>query len=139
MKVSVVKAAAYAVVGYQTAYLMHYYPVETIAAMLNSMMGSSEKVAHYINFAESLGIQVLPPNINESYSKFTVKGDKIRFGLTAIKNVGINVVDSIVEAGNSKGKHLNHQHRGGSGKSEGGYLSGGGLYFCGKGCGICRG
>ena len=56
MKVSVVKAAAYAVVGYQTAYLMHYYPVETIAAMLNSMMGSSEKVAHYINFAESLGI-----------------------------------------------------------------------------------
>ena len=103
MKVSVVKAAAYAVVGYQTAYLMHYYPVETIAAMLNSMMGSSEKVAHYINFAESLGIQVLPPNINESYSKFTVKGDKIRFGLAAIKNVGINVVDSIVEARNSKG------------------------------------
>lgn len=97
-------AAAYAVVGYQTAYLMHYYPVETIAAMLNSMMGSSEKVAHYINFAESQGIQVLPPNINESYSKFTVKGDKIRFGLAAIKNVGINVVDSIVEARNSKGK-----------------------------------
>ena len=78
---------------------MHYYPVETIAAMLNSMMGSSEKVAHYINFAESQGIQVLPPNINESYSKFTVKGDKIRFGLAAIKNVGINV-----EARNSKGK-----------------------------------
>ena len=71
-------AAAYAVVGYQTAYLMHYYPVETIAAMLNSIMGISEKVAHYINFAESLGIQVLPPNINESYSKFTVKGEKIK-------------------------------------------------------------
>lgn len=97
-------AAAYAVVGYQTAYLMHYYPVETIAAMLNSMMGSSEKVAHYINFAESLGIQVLPPNINESYSKFTVQDDKIRFGLAAIKNVGMNVVDSIVEARDSKGK-----------------------------------
>ena len=97
-------AAAYAVVGYQTAYLMHYYPVETIAAMLNSMMGSSEKVAHYINFAESQGIQVLPPNINESYSKFTVQDDKIRFGLPAIKNVGMNVVDSIVEARDSKGK-----------------------------------
>lgn len=97
-------AAAYAVVGYQTAYLMHYYPVETIAAMLNSMMGSSEKVAHYINFVESLGIQVLPPNINESYSKFTVQDDKIRFGLAAIKNVGMNVVDSIVEARDSKGK-----------------------------------
>lgn len=97
-------AAAYAVVGYQTAYLMHYYPVETIAAMLNSMMGSSEKVAHYINFAESQGIQVLPPNINESYSKFTVQDDKIRFGLAAIKNVGMNVVESIVEARDSKGK-----------------------------------
>ena len=97
-------AAAYAVVGYQTAYLMHYYPVETIAAMLNSMMGSSEKVAHYINFAESQGIQVIPPNINESYSKFTVQDDKIRFGLAAIKNVGMNVVDSIVEARDSKGK-----------------------------------
>ena len=83
---------------------MHYYPVETIAAMLNSMMGSSEKVAHYINFAESQGIQVLPPNINESYSKFTVQDDKIRFGLAAIKNVGMNVVDSIVEARDSKGK-----------------------------------
>ena len=53
---------------------MRYYPVETIAAMLNSVMGISEKVANYINFAESLGIQVLPPDINESYSKFTVKG-----------------------------------------------------------------
>ena len=96
-------AAAYAVIGYQTAYLMKYYPVETIAAMLNSVMGTSEKVAHYIAFAESLGIQVLPPDINESYSKFTVKGDKIRFGLAAIKNVGFNVVETIVEARNKKG------------------------------------
>lgn len=96
-------AAAYAVIGYQTAYLMKYYPVETIAAMLNSVMGTSEKVAHYIAFAESLGIQVLPPDINESYSKFTVKGDKIRFGLAAIKNVGYNVVETIVESRNNKG------------------------------------
>lgn len=96
-------AAAYAVIGYQTAYLMKYYPAETIAAMLNSVMGTSEKVAHYIAFAESLGIQVLPPNINESYSKFTVKGDKIRFGLAAIKNVGFNVVETIVESRNKKG------------------------------------
>lgn len=83
---------------------MHYYPVETIAAMVNSVMGISEKVAHYTKFAESLGIQVLPPNINESYSKFTVKGNSIRFGLAAIKNVGLNVVDGIVEARKSKGK-----------------------------------
>ena len=89
-------AAAYAVIGYQTAYLMKYYPVETTAAMLNSVMGINEKVAHYIHFAESLGIEVLPPDINESYSKFTVKGDKIRFGLAAIKNVGLNVVENIV-------------------------------------------
>ena len=72
--------------------------------MLNSIMGISEKVAHYINFAESLGIQVLPPDINESYSRFTVKGDTIRFGMAAIKNVGANVVDSIVKARENKGR-----------------------------------
>ena len=97
-------AAAYAVVGYQTAYLMRYYPVEYIAAMLNSIMGANEKVAFYIRFAESLGIQVLPPDINESYSKFTVKGDVIRFGLAAVKNVGLNVVESIVKTRNEKGR-----------------------------------
>lgn len=97
-------AAAYAVVGYQTAYLMKYYPVEMIAATLNSIMGRDEKVAYYIGMAEELGIQVLPPNINESFSRFTVKGDKIRFGLAAIKNVGANVVDSIVKAREEKGK-----------------------------------
>jgi DNA polymerase-3 subunit alpha len=97
-------AAAYAVVGYQTAYLMKYYPVEMLAAMLNSIMGINEKVAYYIGIAEELGIQVLPPNINESFSKFTVKDDKIRFGLAAIKNVGANVVESIVKAREEKGK-----------------------------------
>ena len=99
-------AAAYAVVGYQTAYLMRYYPVETIAAMLNSVMGTAEKVSNYIKFAESQGIQVLPPDINESYSKFTVKGDSIRFGLAAIKNVGWNVVESIVKSRKEKGKFI---------------------------------
>ena len=97
-------AAAYAVVGYETAFLMKYYPVEYIAAMLNSVMGTSEKVAHYIKFAESQGIQVLPPDINESYSKFTVKGDTIRFGMAAIKNVGVNVIESIVKTREAKGK-----------------------------------
>ena len=97
-------AAAYAVVGYQTAYLMRYYPVETIAAMLNSVIGTSEKIAHYIKFAKSLGIQVLSPDINESYSRFTVKGDTIRFGLVAIKNVGLNVIESIVKSRDVNGK-----------------------------------
>lgn len=97
-------AAAYAVVGYQTAYLMKYYPVEMIAAMLNSVMGINEKVAGYIKFAESLGIQVVPPDINKSYSKFTVEGDKIIFGLAAIRNVGVNVVEGIVKAREDKGE-----------------------------------
>ena len=97
-------AAAYAVVGYQTAYLMKYYPVEMLAAMMNSIMSISEKVAHYIGIAESLGIQVLPPDINESYSKFTVNGDKIRFGLSAVRNVGSNVVEGIVKARKNRGK-----------------------------------
>ncbi|MDD6794218.1 MAG: DNA polymerase III subunit alpha [Clostridiaceae bacterium] len=97
-------AAAYAVVGYETAYLMKYYPVETIAAYLNSLMGTSEKVAYYIKYAESQGIQVLPPDINESFSKFTVKGDCIRFGLGAVKNVGLNVITSIVKSREAKGR-----------------------------------
>ena len=96
-------AAAYAVIGFQTAYLMRYYPVEFIAAMLNSVMGSNEKIAYYIKFAEKLNIQVLLPSINESYSKFTVKHNTIRFGLAAIKNVGFNVVESLVKARKEKG------------------------------------
>ncbi|KAJ53194.1 DNA polymerase-3 subunit alpha [Clostridium tetanomorphum] len=96
-------AAAYAVVGFQTAYLMRYYPTEFIAAMLNSVMGNNEKIAHYIRFANDNNIEVLPPDINESFTKFTVKGNKIRFGIAAIKNVGVNVIESIVKSRNEKG------------------------------------
>ncbi|ADZ19566.1 DNA polymerase III DnaE [Clostridium acetobutylicum EA 2018] len=99
-------AAAYAVVAYETAYLIHYYPAEYLAAMLNSVMGNSEKVAFYIRCAEELKIQVLPPDINGSYSRFTVKEDTIRFGLAAIKNVGFNVIESIVRARNEKGNFI---------------------------------
>jgi DNA polymerase III subunit alpha len=97
-------AAAYAVVGFQTAYLVHYYPVEFIAAMLNSNLGNNDKIAYYIRFADSLGIKVLPPDINESFTKFTVKGNTIRFGLAAIKNAGENMLDSIVKSRSEKGK-----------------------------------
>lgn len=97
-------AAAYAVIGIQTAYLMCYYPTECIAAMLNSIMGDNDKVAHYIRYAKELGIEVLAPNINESFGKFTVSGNKIRFGLAAIKNVGVNVIDSIVSHREKKGE-----------------------------------
>jgi DNA polymerase III subunit alpha len=99
-------AAAYAVVSFQTAFLMHYYPTEYIAAIINSNMGSSEKVAFYIRFASSLGIKVLPPDINESYTKFTVKGDTIRFGLAAVKNAGVNVLESIIAFREEKGKFI---------------------------------
>ncbi|MGL5617342.1 MAG: OB-fold nucleic acid binding domain-containing protein [Sarcina sp.] len=78
--------------------------MEFLAAMLNSVMGNNEKVAEYIRTAEKLGIQVLPPSINESYSRFTVKGNSIRFGLAAIKNVGLNVVESIALARKEKGQ-----------------------------------
>ncbi|GAA0716640.1 DNA polymerase III subunit alpha [Clostridium malenominatum] len=96
-------AAAYAVVAYQTGYLMSYYPAEFIAAMLNSVMGNNEKVSYYVRFAKERGIEVLPPDINESFSKFTVNGNKIRFGLAGVKNAGVNVIDSIVKVRESKG------------------------------------
>jgi DNA polymerase-3 subunit alpha len=99
-------AAAYAIITYQTAYLMYYYSTEFIAATLNSVKGDSDKVAYYIRFAKEKGIQVLPPDINESYAKFTVKGDTIRFGLSAIKNVGENIIDSIVKSRKEKGRFL---------------------------------
>lgn len=97
-------AAAYAVVAFQTAYLMYYYPTEFTAAMLNSVKGDSEKVAYYIRFAKDSGIEILPPDINESYAKFTVNDNSIRFGLSAIKNVGENVIDSIVKSRQKHGK-----------------------------------
>jgi DNA polymerase-3 subunit alpha len=97
-------AAAYAVVAFQTAYLMHYYPTEFTAAMLNSVKGDSEKVAYYIRFAKSIGIEIMPPSINESYTKFTVEDGNIRFGLSAIKNVGENIIDSIVRSRSKHGK-----------------------------------
>jgi DNA polymerase-3 subunit alpha len=72
--------------------------------MLNSVMGDSTKVAYYIRHAEEKGIQILPPSINESIDKFAVSGNKIRFGLSAVKNVGVNVIRSIVKSREEKGK-----------------------------------
>jgi DNA polymerase III subunit alpha len=96
-------AAAYAVVGYQTAYLKKHYPVEFMCALLTSVMGSNEKVAFYIHACRKMGIDVLPPDINESYTKFSVAGGKIRFGLAAIKNVGKGAIQSIINARKEKG------------------------------------
>lgn len=90
-------------VAYQTAYLRKHYPVEFMAAMLTSVMGSNEKVAFYINACRKMNIDVLPPDINESYVDFSVVGEKIRFGIAAIKNVGKGAIQAVIEAREKKG------------------------------------
>ncbi len=88
-------SAAYAMISYQTAYLKANYPVEFMAALLSIRMNSQEKVAQYVHETRRMGITVLPPDINESFSDFTVVSNSIRFGLSAIKNVGGNVIENI--------------------------------------------
>ena len=89
-------AAAYAVLSYQTAYLKTYYPAEFMAAMLNSFLGNLDKIPAYIDECKRLNIEILKPDINKSYTRFTVDENKIRFGLGSIKNVGVGAVDEIV-------------------------------------------
>ncbi len=96
-------AAAYAVVAYRTAFLKAHYPAEFMAAMLNSFIGSLEKVPQYVTECRKLGIKILGPNINESFTLFTVKDNAIRFGLAAVKNIGEDAVDIIVEERNKNG------------------------------------
>lgn len=91
-------SAAYAVVAYRTAWLKYYYPVEFMAALISSVMGDTNSVSLYIQECKRLGIEVLPPDINESYKKFTVVDGKIRFGLMAVKNVGENFIEAIIKA-----------------------------------------
>jgi DNA polymerase III subunit alpha len=87
---------AYAFVAYQTAYLKANYPSEFMAALLSSESGNRDKVAQYIEECRRMGIEVLPPDVNSSARDFTVVGNKIRFGMGAIKNVGDNAVEAIV-------------------------------------------
>jgi DNA polymerase-3 subunit alpha len=97
-------AAAYAVVSYRTAYLKAYYPEELLAATLNSFLGNLDKIPAYIEECKRLNIEILKPDINKSYTKFTVDNGKIRFGLGSIKNVGIAAVDSIVKERTERGE-----------------------------------
>jgi len=99
-------AAAYAVIAYQTAWLKCHYPVEFIAAMMNSFMDNMDKIAYYIQSAKRMGIKILPPDINESMARFSVHGDTVRFGLAAVKNVGIDAINSIIQAREKQGKFL---------------------------------
>ena len=89
-------AAAYAVVSYQTAFLKYYYPREFMAALLTSVMDNVTKVSEYILSCRQMGISILPPDINEGESGFSVSGQSIRYGLSAIKSVGKSVVEMIV-------------------------------------------
>ena len=91
-------SCAYALLAYQTAWLKTHYPVEFMAAMLTSETGNTEKVVKYINEARSMGITVLPPDVNSSALNFTPVGEAIRFGMCAIKNVGENTVKGILAA-----------------------------------------
>ena len=96
-------AACYAVVAYQTAYLKYYYPKEFFAALMTSVMDNVGKVSEYILTCRQMGIRILPPDINEGQSGFSVSGDAIRYGLSAIKSIGRNVVDEIIRERQNNG------------------------------------
>ncbi len=89
-------AVCYAVVSYQTAYLKCHYPRQYMAALMTSVLDAPVKIAGYIAECKDMGIQTLPPDINESEDRFTVKGEHIRFGLGAVKNIGRGLIRSVV-------------------------------------------
>ncbi|MBT1076856.1 DNA polymerase III subunit alpha [Geobacter grbiciae] len=91
-------SAAYALVAYQTAYLKAHYPVEFLAALLTEDMGNTDKVVKTISDCREMGIEILPPDINDSHLSFRVMGNSIRFGLGAVKNVGEGAIEAIIEA-----------------------------------------
>ena len=100
-------AACYAVVAYQTAYMKYYHPVEFMAALLTSVIDNPNKVSEYIMSCRSMGIEILPPDINEGESGFSVSGRQIRYALTAIKSVGRPVIDAVVEERKARGPYTN--------------------------------
>ncbi len=97
-------STAYAMISYQTAYLKANFPVQFMAAILSIRMSDQEKVAQYVHDTRRMGIVVLPPDINESFADFAVVEGSIRFGLSAIKNVGVNVIEGIEDERKSGGK-----------------------------------
>lgn len=91
-------SAAYAMITYQTAYLKAHYPVEYMCAFLTSVIDNQDRVVYYLKECRRMGINILPPDVNESHEAFTVTGTDIRFGLGAIKSVGETAVNSILKA-----------------------------------------
>ena len=102
-------AVCYAVVAYQTAYLKYYYPVEFMAALLTSVIDNSSKVSEYILTCRQMGIEILPPDVNEGEAGFSVKGNSIRYALTAIKGVGKPVIEAMVKERSRRGPFTNLQ------------------------------
>ena len=98
-------SAAYALLAYHTAYLKTHYPVEFMAALLTSVTGSTDDVVKYINECREMGIAVEPPAINVSDANFTPHGAAIRFGLAAVKNVGLNAIESIAAGRKKLGRY----------------------------------
>ncbi|MDH5681393.1 MAG: DNA polymerase III subunit alpha, partial [Spirochaetota bacterium] len=98
-------SAAYALITYQTAYLKANYPIDYMAALLSCDKDNTDKIAEYIAEAKNIGIEILPPSVNNSFIDFTVEDKKIRFGLSAIKNVGNSAVQSIIDARNTEGPY----------------------------------
>ena len=91
-------AACYAMISYRTAWLKANYPVEYMAALVSSVMNTKDKVPFYVNQCHEMGIEILPPDVNESDVGFTVVGGKIRFGLNAVKGVGVSAIEAIIAA-----------------------------------------
>lgn len=101
-------SAAYAMVSYQTAYLKANYPVEFMAALLTSVLDHTDKVANFIEECRRMGIEILPPDVNQSRESFHSLEGKIRFGLAAIKNVGLGAVQSIIKEREANGQYKNY-------------------------------
>ncbi|MEK6693196.1 MAG: DNA polymerase III subunit alpha, partial [Nitrospirota bacterium] len=99
-------SAAYAMIAYRTAYLKSHYPLEFMASLLTCEIDNTDKIARYIGESKEMGIGILPPDINRSYKEFTVESGNIRFGLSAIKNVGTAALDSIITSRENEGEFM---------------------------------
>lgn len=97
-------STAYAIISYQTAFLKAHYPVEFMAALLTSEKDNRDKIINHISSCKEMRVNVLPPDINESQSDFSVVGENIRFGLAAVKNVGVGAIESIIAAREKDGR-----------------------------------
>lgn len=102
-------AACYAIIAYRTAYLKAHYPVEFMAELLNAESSDIERIAFLIQEAKQSGLEILPPDINKSFINFTPEGEKIRFGLVAIKNIGEEIAKNIIEERITRGPFKNFE------------------------------